>query len=236
MRIPEHVLRAFQLDDEEGVATSDVWDGGVRFGRVVVAPAQDAAVWSAKVRERAESSLGLRFSRAVRATDGRFVVGGFVASEFVEGQPAARVDEVVGASLLIDAALSTNPAPTTEPVEGSWREIDRAVWAGEEQDFGGEYVVADLDLLRRCLFDGYAPPAVAALTPSAELRPRGYTAAIVMVDGLIANAVDARVIDRWAHIPNLRQLLAKAWEFRQLTTPHSNIGPDFRRVGQIVCP
>ena len=61
MRIPEHVLRAFQLDGEEGVATSDVWDGGVRFGRVVVAPAQDAAVWSAKVRERAESSLGLRF-------------------------------------------------------------------------------------------------------------------------------------------------------------------------------
>ena len=233
MRIPEHVLRAFQVDGE-GEPTSEAWGSGLRFGRVVIAPAQEDSAWSAKVRERVAPDRGVRLSRPVRATDGRFVVGGFAATEFAEGAPAARVDEVMSASLLIDAALHSIPAPATEPGEGSWRDYDRAVWAGE--DFHGEHVVADLDLLRRCLFDGSAPPFVSALTPSADVRPRGYTAALVMVDGLLADAVDAHVVQRWAHIPHLRALAGKALEFRQLTTPQSNIGAEFRRVAQIVFP
>ena len=234
IEVPEHVLRAFQLDGE-GQATSAAWDNGARFRRVVVAPATPAGVWSAKVRERIAPGVdGVRISRPVRATDGRFVVSGFAANEFVEGAPAARVDEVVAVSLRIDAALAAAGTPNPEPARHVWREMDKAVWAGEEMPV--EAVVADLDLLRRCLFDGYAAPAVAALTPSADVRPRGYTAAVVMVDGLLAGAVDDRVVNRWAHIPNLRHLLVKALEFRKLTAPRSNVVTDFERIASIVSP
>lgn len=233
MRIPDHVLHAFQLDGQ-GVAVPAPW-GGVRFGKVVVAPASHASVWSGKVRERIAPQLaGVRVSRPVRATDGRLVVGGFAANEFEEGSPAARVDEVVGASLLIDATLNPINPPSQSPAGDVWLEADRAVWAGE--DLPGERVVAHLDLLASCLFDGLAAPFVAGFSPSGGARPRGYTAAVVMVDGLLADAVDARIVERWAHIPQIRALVAKALEFRELgfEALGSNMRADLRRVGEIV--
>lgn len=236
--VPEHVLRAFQLDGP-GEAVPTAWGAGRRFGKVVVAPAGATSVWSGKVREKLAGSIdGVRIARPVRATDGRLVVGGFAANEFVEGSPQARVDEVVGASLLIDASLATTRTqPPTIPAGASGaalQEADRAVWAGEDMPVEG--VVAHLTLLRRCLFDGYEPVLVADFEPSLGLRPRGYTAALAIVDGLLAGAVDDRILARWAHVPHLDWLAVKALELREASVAamDANMRTNFRRVAAIV--
>lgn len=216
--IPGHVLSAFQLEGR-GEPTSAAWGGGLRFGHVVVARANATSAWSGKAREKIAGSLdGMRMSRPVRATDGRLVVGGYAANEFADGAPAARVDEVVAGTLRFDTAVEHLDPPSTVARDDQWAEIDRAVWAGENVAgcAGGEPVVAHLDFLASCLFDGTLPPTLAGFTPSVELRPRGYTAALVIVDGLLHRAVDHRILERWSHIPDIRHLTRKALEFREL--------------------
>lgn len=236
MHIPEHVLRAFQLEGD-GEDTSLAWDGGQRFGRVVVSPATETSVWSAKCREKLAGEIeGVRIARPVRATDGRLVVGGFAANEFAEGKAAARIDEAVGASLLVDAALVSHPSqPSPAPREDDvWADADRAVWSDDGVDSSG--VVANLSMLRHCLFDGMLPPTLSGFVPSEGLRPRGYTAAIVIVDGLLASAVDPGIIRRWAHIPRIDELVRVAYEFRAAGEAHleSNARANLRRVREIV--
>ena len=91
-------------------------------------------------------------------------------------------------------------------------------------------------MLRHCLFDGMLPPTLIGLVPSAGLRPRGYTAAIVIVDGLLASAVDPGVIRRWAHVPRIDELVRRAYEFREAGEAHleSNARANLRRVREIV--
>lgn len=241
MSISEHVLHAFQLEGE-GVETSPAWDSGLRFGRVVVSPATETSVWSAKVREQlAGDTDGVRIARPVRATDGRLVVGGFAANEFAPGDTAARIDEAVGASLLIDDALHSHSAqpPTTARDTDVWADADRVVWADEETPPNGPGgVVANLSMLRYCLFDGMLPPTVTGFVPSVGLRPRGYTAAIVIVDGLLASAVDPGIVRRWAHIPRIDELVRKAYEFRAAgeASLDSNARANLRRVRELVLP
>ena len=216
--IPGHVLSAFQLEGR-GEPTSAAWGNGLRFGHVVVARANATSAWSGKAREKIAGNLdGMRISRPVRATDGRLVVGGYAANEFAEGAPAARIDEAVATALRFDVAVEHLDAPTTVARKDQWAEIDRAVWAGENVAgwVGGEPVVAHLEFLTSCLFDGTLPPTLAGFTPSVELRPRGYTAALVIVDGLLHRAVDQRILERRSHVPDIRHLTRKALEFREL--------------------
>lgn len=235
--IPGHVLAAFQVEGN-GEPAGVAWDNGLRFGRVVIAPASPAAAWSGKAREKiAAACEGFRVARPVRATDGRLVVGGYAANEFADGAPAARVDEAVAAALRFDDAVrGLEPPAQTGGTEDAWAETDRAVWAGET--WPGERVVAHVDFLQSCLFDQASPPVLTGVSPSVELRPRGYTAAVVIVDGLLAGAVDERVLTRWAHVPNLPELAAKALEFRergpQATAPQSNVSAIFERVRNLV--
>ena len=91
-------------------------------------------------------------------------------------------------------------------------------------------------MLRHCLFDGMLPPTLSGFVPSAGFRPRGYTAAIVIVDGLLASAVDPGVIRRWAHVPRINELVRRAYAFREAGEGHleSNARANLRRVREIV--
>ena len=106
MTIPEHVLSAFQVDGEVASIPDAAWGEAKQFGRIVISKALPTAAWSGKVRERIADHLeGVHVARPVRATDGRFVVAGYVANEFSPGAPAARVDEAVAAALALERAL-----------------------------------------------------------------------------------------------------------------------------------
>ena len=235
MQVPEHVRAAFQLDGSPEPVPA-LWGEAVRYGRVVVSPAAASAAVSGKLREKlAGAAPGLRVSRPVRATDGRLTVGGFSATEFVPGSPAARIDEVVAGALLFDDCLANLDAPTAPPQSPDpWVEADREVFAGLRAN--GPQSVACLDFLARCVFEGINPPALVGLTPSAGPRPVGYTAALVIVDGLLANAVDPRVVQRWSHISHLRELCGLAVRTREigLSGEASNVSSEFRRVKEIL--
>lgn len=234
MQIPEHVLSAFQLDGRPGTAAGPIWDNGVRFGRTVVAPANDAAAWSGKTRERiGDSGTRVRVSRPVRATDGRLVVGGFKATEFVEGEVLSRIDEAMAAALEYDTAIAGCEAPGATLTD-AWSQADRAVWRGYQSGSGD--VVAHLDFVSCLVTSGDMPPTLTDLVPSAAPRPRGYTAALVMVDGLLAGAVDTAVVERWAHVPDLRSLAERALEYREASAraAGSDISSNAGRVAGVV--
>jgi len=140
-RPPEHVLATFGV--KSGVKSGEPeqlgagWEGGWRYGEIVVAQITDhaRAAWSAKVRETLFVD-GLRLARPVRSTDGRYVVSGWRADTFVAGAPEPRDDEVVATGVRLHEATSKLERPrflTQIPVP-PWTDVDvftaadRAAW------------------------------------------------------------------------------------------------------------
>lgn len=232
MDIPDHVLAAFQIRGEAAAPTGPAWDNGARVGRVVIAHAGPTDAWSAKLRERLAPE-GVRVARPVRATDGRFVVGGYKASDFAEGDVTSRVDEVIAAALALEEAMADVVAPGAERSD-RWAEADRAAWRGAQ--FDGPTRVAHADFFHTCIFSGTLPPLVTDIVPTAEPRPAGYTAALALVDGLLARCVDDRVIDRWAHIARLPELALRAVDYRETldAAEGSNLRSDIARVRSLL--
>lgn len=109
---PPHVCATFGLRDREPVPLGAEWEVGWRLGDVVLSPVVDAgrAAWSARVRETLVVE-GVRLARPVRSTDGRYVVSGWRADTFVEGEPESRHDEVVSLSGRLHAATAQLDRP-----------------------------------------------------------------------------------------------------------------------------
>jgi uncharacterized protein (TIGR02569 family) len=136
-RPPEHVLATFGVKSGEPEQLGAGWEGGWRYGEIVLAQITDhaRAAWSAKVRETLFVD-GLRLARPVRSTDGRYVVSGWRADTFVAGAPEPRDDEVVATGVRLHEATSKLERPrflTQMPVP-PWTDVDvftaadRAAW------------------------------------------------------------------------------------------------------------
>ena len=136
-RPPEHVLATFGVKSGEPEQMGPGWEGGWRYGEIVLAPITDhaRAAWSAKVRETLFVD-GLRLARPVRSTDGRYVVSGWRADTFVAGAPEPRDDEVVATGVRLHEATAKLERPrflTQMPVP-PWTDVDvftaadRAAW------------------------------------------------------------------------------------------------------------
>nr|WP_194440721.1 TIGR02569 family protein [Gordonia jinhuaensis] len=137
---PAHVLQTFGLGKSEPLPLDDVTEGGFRVGEIVLTPVADhaRAAWSAAVRENL-SVDGLRVSRPVRATDGRYVVSGWRADTYVAGLPEPRYDEIVALADRLHRVtadferprfLLQPPAPPITDVD-VFSAADRGAW--EEQ-------------------------------------------------------------------------------------------------------
>ncbi|WP_257183287.1 hypothetical protein [Corynebacterium cystitidis] len=226
--VPEHVLSAFQAESDRPQALGPAWDHGVLIGTTVFAPATSTSVWSAKVRDKI-SIDGVRVSRPARATDGRFIVGGYKASDFIEGETACRVDETIAAALRFDDAMAVVEAPPAGR-DDHWARADAVAWG--DADWDGPVQVCHADFLACTIHAGTLPPALTDIVPTGQLRPHGYTAALVLVDALIVRAVDAAVVDRWAHIPDMAQLTECALRYREALAGEglSNESSNFERV------
>jgi len=136
-RPPAHVLATFGVKSGEPEQLGAGWEGGWRYGEIVVAQITDhaRAAWSAKVRETLFVD-GLRLARPVRSTDGRYVVSGWRADTFVAGAPEPRDDEVVATGVRLHEATAKIERPrflTQMPVP-PWTDVDvftaadRAAW------------------------------------------------------------------------------------------------------------
>ena len=221
---PEPVLAAFNAEFHprrtQGELVGPAWDNGIRVGDIVFAEARPWTGWSAKVREKL-SVPGARIARPVLTADGRYTAAGWKATQFVDGQLRGRIDETVQLALRLDDALDVAPLPTMDRLEDVFARAERAAWEESGEAYSDAelahlpLVTAHMDLLGTTIFSGANPPALIDVVPSAAPRPAGWTAAIVMVDGLIAGAVDGDICTRFAAVPGMQQLLLRAVAYRR---------------------
>lgn len=184
----------------------------------------------------------LRIGRPLRASDGRYVVGGWIGFRHIEGRPEPRYDEVIAASLRLHKATADLPAPRFLTLRADvFAMADRAA-AGEEEApltpaLGGRLFdvisgarkplslrpqVVHGDLFGNVLFSGDAAPGIVDFT--AFHRPAEWAAAVVVVDALAWGGADAGLPKRWSHLAEWPQVLLHALLFRlavHALHPHS---------------
>lgn len=234
-RPPLRVCAAFGIDPEELEPVDD--EPGWRSSRAVLRPATDAAeaVWAGRSLG-AISLPDLRIARPAQATDGRSIVGGWMAYRTVgddagmDGQPA--VDDIVLASVKLHQALARLPRPDFIAKRTDLlARADRVAWGEEEAELdetrGGRWFevlqgatrkstlpdqVVHGSLFRSVRFTGDRQPTVVDFRP--YFRPAEWATALVVVDAIVLNAAGATLIERWSHLPAWRQMLLRATLFR----------------------
>ncbi|HVW40763.1 MAG TPA: TIGR02569 family protein [Amycolatopsis sp.] len=230
---PQRVRTAFGAGEEpERLPGSSAW----RCGDLVLRPVADRAraMWLANTLSRIEVP-DLRVARPVRATDGRWIIGGWVASHYLPGQPEHRYDQIMLAALKLAQATADLPRPgflrsRTDPDAVA----DRIAWG--EADIPAEAArgegwfevltparrpvrlpdqVVPGDLFGTVLFDGSSPPGIVDFEP--YFRPAEWGAAVAAVDAVAWGGTDIEFLRRWSHLPEWPQLLLRAVLFRLLS-------------------
>jgi uncharacterized protein (TIGR02569 family) len=244
--VPATVLDAFGLP-EHGYPLQGGEGRSFRHGMAVLKPAGDPAeaVWCARLLAGVEPQ-GFRLPRPLRARDDRWVVDGWTASEYLEGQPgpAGRWDELLAAGRAFHAALSQLPRPDfLNHRTHRWARADRAAWGEPTVPVPAEAAehwarltrlirpvdapsqLIHGDLTGNVLFAAGKPPAVIDFSP--YWRPVGYADAIVLVDGMLWFGADHQLLTRDDHGPDFGQLLVRALIFRlaALTEQARDVGP-----------
>lgn len=219
-QLPDHIRDAFQVGVGPAERLGEAWDHGFRVGNTVFSRVinPEIASWSSKVREGLRPE-GVRVVRPIRSTDGRFVVSGWRASVFSTGVISHRVDETVVAALRLADGLIDATRPELAPLSLFTRADVRA-WDDQSGRIGALLrpidrpdQVGHADMLATTLFSGAQPPVVTDIVP--VVRPHGFTAALVMVDGLLLGAADEGILRRFSHLPDIEQLLLRAFLYRR---------------------
>lgn len=220
--IPEHVLQAFDSSVPAGASPEPagwIWDNGYLMGSVVFTEAADSAHFSATVRGKLDVP-GVRLARPARSTDGRFVVGGWKATNHISGRPEARIDETVSAALRLAESLTDVTQPSLERTD-IFAIAEREAWAWADEHFGAlesPVHVGHADMLATTIYSGTLAPAVTDLVPFAAPRPQATTAALVIADAMIMeaeDAVDFGYLERFAHVPDLEELVLRSVIYRE---------------------
>jgi uncharacterized protein (TIGR02569 family) len=238
---PLHVRAAFGAKEMEPqlLDAGPQWRCGEIALRPITNPAE--ATWVAQTLGDLQVPE-FRIGRPVRASDGRWVVGGWAAFHHVEGRPEPRYDEVVAASLRLHKATADLKVPRFLKARVDVFAIaDRAAFGNEEAPLdpalGGRLFdvlagsrkllslrsqVVHGDLFGNVLFDGDAAPGITDFT--AYHRPAEWAAAVVVVDALAWGGADNGILRRWSHLPEWPQVLLHALLFRlavHALHPHS---------------
>ena len=231
--VPRQVLDAFGLSGRV-----ELLSGGegrsVRVGVAVLKPAEDCAetTWVAELLSGVAED-GFRLARPLRTHDGRWVVDGWSASRFVDGEtgPADRWAQVLAAARAFHAALRSAPQPTFLAGRGHrWALADRVAW-GEARCEPLPAVAPLLsrledalrpvtspcqpvhgDLSGNVLFADGQLPAIIDFSP--YWRPASYADAIVAVDGLLWFGAGRDVLELAWSSQDFRQMLLRALVFR----------------------
>ena len=240
---PDHVRAGFGVSAVEperlSAPAEDSQVGSWRLGDLVLRRVDDSgrAAWVASTLEQVQVQ-GLRLSRPVRSSDGRWVLSGWSASRFVSGSPAARPHDIIIAGEALHRALSGIPEPRvlrlrTDPL--GW--ADRLAWGELTAAERGLYPVGEGEIARRIadleagrdavalpaqlvharlsrdvLFAGDAPPAVVDLRPL--WRPAAWASALVVVDSIIADGAPTEVLGLGERYGHWRELVRRALLFR----------------------
>ncbi|MGW0858711.1 aminoglycoside phosphotransferase [Streptomyces sp. NPDC002690] len=233
---PRAVLDAFGVEGTP-VPLAGGQGRSVRVGAFVFKPAEGGAEeveWGAALAERLTPSSGFRVPRPLRAVDGRSLVDGWTATEFLPGEPGpqGRWTEVLSAGRAFHAALRPFPRPGflgrhTHP----WAVADRVAWGEQEVEVVEELAApfAALLALRRpvareaaqlvhgdltgnVLFAPDSAPVVIDFSP--YWRPPLFAEAVVVADGLLWFDLPRRLLTLGSGHPDWRQTVIRALIFR----------------------
>lgn len=227
---PRSVLRAWAVTDPVRLTGGQ----GLSFSAdsLVLKPAGDAAlaVWLAEVLEQVHVH-GVRVIRPVRARSGQWVVDGWSAWRWLEGEhrPGAW-DEVLEVSGRFHRAVADVRWSPALVASHRWAVADRVAWGEADADLPArvEPLLArrrpvDLpcqlvhgDLGGNVLFSAHQPPAVIDVSP--YWRPAGYADAIVVADAVAWAGADHSLVERLLSQQG-EQLLLRAVLFRVSTDP-----------------
>lgn len=231
--LPQHVRTAFGVRDADPVPIEYGGVSGFRCADVVIRPVRSnvVAAWSARVLDGL-SADGLRIARPLRSSDGRWVVAGWSACQYLRGRPEARYHELVAASLRLHAATASVRRPRLlDDRDDLIGRADAAAW-GERAitlvPTAGGRLFDDLaarrrqlklpsqvvhgDLFGTVLFEGSAEPGIVDLVPF--WRPVEWAAAVVVVDALAWGGADATLLRSWSHLDGWPQVMLRALMFR----------------------
>ena len=178
----------------------------------------------------------VRVAVPVPSANGRWVVAGWSATPFLEGDPAGwQWGAVLDAGRRFHEAVAHLPRPTfLDRRESPWDTGDRMAW-GEQPlhvgpalrplcerlaaalrpvpDLGRQLVHGDLG--GNVLVLPAGPPAVLDLSP--YWRPPSWALAVVVVDAMAWGGADGSVLDLVAGEPEIEQLLLRAMLYRLVT-------------------
>jgi uncharacterized protein (TIGR02569 family) len=240
---PAHVRAAFGARESvpEPVGRGPVW----RCADIALRPTHQPAeaAWVAQTLGELDVP-DLRIGRPLRSSDGRWVVGGWVAFRYVAGKPEPRYDEVIAASLRLHKATADLDRPRFIAKRADvFAMADRAAWGDEraplDPALGGKLFarlvsgrkpttlspqVVHGDLFGNVLFAGDAPPGIVDFT--AFYRPPEWAAAVVVVDALAWGGADEGILHRWSHLSEWPQALLHALLYRlavHALHPHSTV-------------
>ncbi len=237
------VLAAFGTS---GAPTPLVGGQGTSFrvGSLVLKPVEfPYEEQSSLLFERLEGT-GFRVPRPVRASDGRFVVDGWTATEFIEAQPAGpnggNWPQTIAACKDFHAALAGEPfEPWRDAFErrtDAWAEADRLTFGEgtlEPLEPFREPIARLTRLLRpmqvpsqlihgdftaNVLFAQGEPPCVIDFSP--YWRPAEFALGVVVGDALTWGNADESILTLCTDVPDFPQWLARGvlrriWELDQ---------------------
>jgi uncharacterized protein (TIGR02569 family) len=237
--IPPAVRAAFGLHGD-GVRLPGGVTGVVRFGDVVVKPVADAAEaeWEQAAFAILPMPADVRWARPVASRDGRFVVDGWIADEFVPDLTPVAPDwsTVIELGRRFHRATRSLPIPTAllaarrhrwaraerhafdegrVPLDGRLAAIDTELASRCAPDRGPAQVV-HVDLTTNVFLDGHGVPTVLDIAPGG--RSPAYPGAVVVADALVWHGADLHLLDRVDPDPgSARALVARALRFRLVT-------------------
>ncbi|MGE3074527.1 MAG: phosphotransferase [Dehalococcoidia bacterium] len=240
---PPAVLEAFRASAvpaplQGGQGTS------FRAGSIVLKPVEfpyDEA--SARLFEQLEGD-GFRVPKPVRARDGRFVVNGWSAAEFIDGEHAGpnggRWPETIAACIAFHAALANVPF---EPWKGllasrtdAWAEADRLAFGDHSIEPLPQFLEAIARLTRllqpshstsqlihgdftaNVLFAEGQLPCVIDFSP--YWRPAPFALGVVVADAIAWAGADESILELCSEVAEFPRWLAlgalrRAWELDQ---------------------
>jgi len=223
---PPPVLEAWSVADAQPLAGGQA--EAFRAGDLVLKPVTETAPaeWLADALDGVGAPSDLRVTRPVRSRAGAWVVHGWCAWKWLDGEHrAGRWDEVLEVAARFHGAVAGVAWSPAMEASHRWAVADRVAWG--EQD--AELPPSVRPVLARCrpvelprqlvhgdlggnvLFDDDLPPAIIDVSPF--WRPTGYAEAIVVADAVAWGGAPDEVVERLLRRQG-DQLLLRALIFR----------------------
>ena len=181
----------------------------------------------------------VRVQQVRRAHDGRFVVNGWIARDFVSGtHEARRWREIIDAGDAFHATLAEIPDRLARPPAVSradvWAVADRIAWGELDVPAGPAFsddALTELlaarrqvsirpqlvhgDLTGNVLFADGIAPGIIDFSP--YVRPAAYAVGVVIGDAITWEGADLGLLERVSGRPEMGQCLVRSLIFRHVT-------------------